>query len=824
VAWRGRRILPALVALGVLLFAGRWIAGVLADRWWAEEFSPAAVSFVTGWHFLELTLELGGILVATAWFIGHLFVVYRAIGSVQVSRHVANLEIREALTRETLLTGAVVAGLALGLLTGLGASRWAPVVALSWHGLSYDITEPVLNHDIGLYVAQLPLWRLVHGFFLLLSVLGLGICFGLYGLVGALRWTDGRPAINDHARAHLGWLLVAVALALAWGYLLEPYELIAGLDGLPDRATIDLVALSSLALTGTALMVAVTSAVWAVRARHALVAAGWLVLIFASLVAHYVLPAFNRDAAVPAIDPALSRQLEGIAFGLTELPDSTDDRLLRDGSPPHVAGLWDERAARAAASDPADSATASPAVIAGQGRRLPVWLAVRAKSGMSALAADTASTVGEPLWYRLADAHAYPIRADIRLPEDAVRPGAPAWRVEVRDRNRGVVVEPWPRRVALAWALQIAPLLSGTQEGARLLWRLSPTERLGALLPVAGWGAPVARIIDGQLVWISDGYVVSETFPLVGPVPWRRGSASAVRAGFVGVVQAETGETRIYLRPDADPLSIAWAVISAGVVLPPTQLPSEIAMALPYPADLFRLQSLVLERAPWSVGLLSGRPESGSGGNPDPPLHGWRPDLAGTRIMSVYERPLGRKIAAVLAGSTTRGRPILQLVRADSASALAAPRVLDATWARFPLYQGLVDSITSTGARGDSVTKGAFGLWWDNGQLGAYRSYFAMRSGGAPVLVWVAVAHGDKRGAGRTLQEAWANLRGAAAPTPATVPTASLNEARRWMRAADSAMRAGDWGAFGRAFDALRRTLSVTPDSTSVDSDQRRTP
>ena len=292
---RARQVVALLVALGLLLFAGRWTAGLLADRWWAETISPAAVSFVTDWHLLRITLELGGVLVASAWFIGHLLVVYRAIGSVQISRHVANLEIREALTSEVLLATAVGLGLVLGLLTGTGGSAWASTVALAWRGATFEVAEPVLGHDLGLYIAQLPLWRLLHGFALLLAGTGLVCCIALYSLVGALRWTGGRPAINDHARAHLGWLLVALALALAWGYLLEPYELIAGLSGPPDRAALELAALVSPALTGTALMVAVLSAVWAVRPRHALVAAGWLVLILTSLGGHYLLPAFSRE-------------------------------------------------------------------------------------------------------------------------------------------------------------------------------------------------------------------------------------------------------------------------------------------------------------------------------------------------------------------------------------------------------------------------------------------------------------------------------------------------------------------------------------------------
>ncbi|HEX6670135.1 MAG TPA: UPF0182 family protein, partial [Gemmatimonadales bacterium] len=228
---RGRRLIAAIAGVVTVLFAGRWAAGLLTDRWWAAQISPAAVGFVTDWHVLRLTLDLAGFLLAAAWFIGHLLVVYRAVGSVQVRRHVANLEFREALTPGILLAVAVGAGALLGLLVGTGgAERWQQV-ALAWQGVTYGMTDPLLNKDAGLYVAQLPVWRLAHGFALLLVVLALGIVFALYALMGAVRWMEGRPAINDHARSHLGWLLTALALCLVWGYVLEPYELVAGLGG-----------------------------------------------------------------------------------------------------------------------------------------------------------------------------------------------------------------------------------------------------------------------------------------------------------------------------------------------------------------------------------------------------------------------------------------------------------------------------------------------------------------------------------------------------------------------------------------------------------------
>src|SRR5687768_15748664 len=156
---RGRRLTAVLAGLVALLFAGRWTAVLLADRWWAAELSPGASEFLTDWHILRLTLDLSGCLIASAWFIGHLLLVYRAVGTVQIRRNVANLEFREALTPRTLLTVVIAAGTLLGLLVGVGASGWWREVTLAWEGVSYRISDPLLGRDLGVYIAQLPVWR-----------------------------------------------------------------------------------------------------------------------------------------------------------------------------------------------------------------------------------------------------------------------------------------------------------------------------------------------------------------------------------------------------------------------------------------------------------------------------------------------------------------------------------------------------------------------------------------------------------------------------------------------------------------------------------------
>jgi len=76
VSRRGRRLAAIFAGVVILLFAGRWTSGVLADRWWAAEVSPSAVDFLTDWHLLHGLLSLAGIVIAGSWFIGHLLAVY----------------------------------------------------------------------------------------------------------------------------------------------------------------------------------------------------------------------------------------------------------------------------------------------------------------------------------------------------------------------------------------------------------------------------------------------------------------------------------------------------------------------------------------------------------------------------------------------------------------------------------------------------------------------------------------------------------------------------------------------------------------------------
>jgi hypothetical protein len=811
---RRRRLLLALAGVVGLLFAGRWIASLLADRWWAARLSPAAAAFLTDWHVLRLTLDLMGVLVASAWFIGHLLLVYRAVGSVQVRRNVANLEFREALTPGVLLSVVIGSGALLGLLVGTGASASWETVVLGWHGVTYGIAEPLMQNDLGLYVAGLPLWRAAHGFFFFLIVLAIGIVFGLYLLVGAIRWLDGRPAINNHARSHLGWLFAVLALALGWGYLLEPLELIAGLSGAVDAASWRATQLVAPLLTGVALATAGLSATWALRPRHALVAGGWIVLACASIVGHWMVPPAMSGNGEPPDQTRLADRIGRSAYRLETLEEAAAAPQ-SDPTPPPVPSLWNSAMiAQLVAGDSVDVLSIEPAVIAVTNRPRPVWLAARLLPGghtsISAVADDRVSPSGEALFYHSGDSIARPGAAPLlELSENAFRPRAPAYRIGTE--GPGVQVHGWLRQVVLAWALQAGELLGSLPAASRVDWALSPEQRLATLVPFADWGVPVPRIIDGEVVWLADGYLAASVFPLAPRASWRGREVGSLQAAFLGVVDATSGVTRIFVRPGADALAEAWADVSRGVVEPVSALPDALLRAAPYPVDLFRLQARQVEQGAWKPGALGGRPAMDASGPPRESV-GWTSDTTGPLLLAPYERASERRLSAVLLGRREEGQDVLTLLRVDSTYALPSRSALESRWSRFASFDALSDSIREDGG---SLEQGPMRLALAADGIIGYKVYYAQRGPGRLALAWVSIATApDRMGAGRTLAEGWNNLLGTSVPTmPGSAQATRLDEARRWLERADSALHKPDWTEFGRAWEGLRRALGLPADT-----------
>jgi hypothetical protein len=363
----------------------------------------------------------------------------------------------------------------------------------------------------------------------------------------------------------------------------------------------------------------------------------------------------------------------------------------------------------------------------------------------------------------------------------------------------------------LAWALQAGGLLRTVPDQARVDWRLSPLERLERLAPFARWGEPLPRIINRTLVWVADGYLAPRGFPLSARLQWRGREVGGLQAGFLGTVDATTGATHIYLRPGSDGLAAAWAAAARGLVEPSSAIPEAIHQAAPYPLELFRVQASYLEQKASQLGNLGGPPGSRRAELPATDL-AWGADTSGPVRVAVYEHAGERRLAAVLRGVSANGVDELRLTRLDSVGGIHSRAALESRWSHFASYDALNDSI---GEDGGKLEPGPVKVDLGASAPVAYQAHFAREPRGHVVLSWVSVATGnDRLGAGRSLREAWSNLLGASVPSIAGSAQATrLEDARRWLERADSAMRRGDWANFGQAWRGLRNALGAPHDT-----------
>lgn len=805
---RAQRLAVILVIVVALLFAGRWGATLLAERWWAETISPDAARFVTQWTLLASTFEALGVLVACLWFIFHLLVVYKAIGSVQVHRRLGNLEIREAVNLRAVAIGGVVSGLILGFLTGRGAGEWTSTVLLGWRGLHYGEVEPLLGRDLGFYLTRLPLWRLLHGYAFLLTLIALGGVATLYAVIGAITWSNRRPNIHLHARVHLGGLAVLLAIILAWGYLLEPYELVGGLTGSLPSGQFEFHRNVALALTGIASAAAVLSFWWALKGRLALLLAIWGVLVGTSVLGHYVVPAFLGPGPQHELDGAILRHLDQAAFGMSSLRDSVLGRSPVPPEPPRPVAVWQATlAAEATAVDSGRVVAADRAVLPVARRPRPGWIVVRDRAAqgavLSILLDDQTTIQGNPITIHEPDSLLTPAGLPgLLLPPRGIWPRGPTSVVDTAEP--GVLVGRGLRRVALAWALQSASLLGRGPASQRVYWHLDPVDRLGQLAPFAVWGTPVPRLIGGELVWLVDGYLPSDAFPASTRVRWRGRSVGSVVAAFVGVIRAGSGATSIFLRHGAGEVAKEWQVLTDSLIRPAPSIPPEVARALAYPAELLEVQLRVLAAPHWEFGEVIGR--SGAVAVSGPAPEGvWEGDTSGVEVVVPYAMTGQRQISGVVRARMADGWEQLTMLRLDSLLSLPDPTTLVTRWSKFPTFQQLRDSVEKEGAR---LEAGQVRYWPSSVGLGAYQPWFARRDGAEPALKWVSLAIPDRRGAGHDFEEAWQNLLGVSAPViSAGARGSQLLEARRYLDAADAALRRGDLEGFGRAWESLKRTI-----------------
>ena len=797
---RVRRLAGAVAVLIALLLAGRWTASFVAERSWAATISPSAASFVSRWQLLGVALEAGAIVAASLWFAIQALLVARVIASVQVTRRFGDLQLREAIPTRLLLAGAASAGILLGLVAGAGAHAWREPIALAWQGVTYGVKDPLLNRDLGVFVAQLPVWDLGHRFVEILALLGLAFCTALYVGIGAVQREHGAVVIHPDARQHLGVLLAFVALVIGAGYLLAPYHLAASAPtALRVNAAIRL--RSTQIMAGVALATGLLSMVWALRGRNGLLVATWIVLGVGALGERFLIPALNDDLAPSPSAVATARRFDAIAWGIRQsgVPTQSD-------SAPQVTALWDpDMLGRMAERAGSVMAGATPGTVVVAGQSLPVWFvgtlaaADPARLDVLAIADGVTGSSGAPMLIRSnEDARsARPVWRTIADPR--TRPGPPRWRAA----SGGVPSGGPLRRWLFAWARQAPGMLRDPPEGG-FDWHLDPTERAAAVVPMLAWTPADLIMVNTRPTWLVQGLLTVDQFPLATRAAWAGKQVAGAAPVLLCTVDVASGETHFYVDPAADSLGIAWARLLGPVIAERGVLPPMVRSSVTYPEAWFESQLAVLEGPTWHAGRLPTQFDA-----PLAPAPVWVTGHVPGRQM-VFEDTHGEAVTLATAYRVD-GMPQLRLDRRESDGTAAESRAqLRQLWSRTPIMTHLQDSIA---AAGDSIALRSIRWSVGRGAITAWRPTFALPRQDGPVLLWITTAVGDRVGGGHSPAEAWAAAMapGGAVAEHAPDAATALAAARQWLQQADAAFRRGDMTAFGRAYEELRKALGERP-------------
>jgi hypothetical protein len=790
---RGRRLTILFATVALTLTVGRSASLFLTERLWEASVSEAVAQAGSRRALLGLLLELFGYLIAVGWCVLHLTIAARAALPDRAPPERESARLWPSRYPRWWLTAA---GVGLGVVVGSGVGGWLEEILLLQDGVRFGVPEPLLGVDLGFFLRDFPLLIHLQNRVALLATVALAGVILLHIAGGAIRIVKRRVWVSPSVRGHLAVLLAALALALAWGVALEPFRLAAGLRGPMLSSEFLLRTLVAEVEAGLGAAAAVASFLWWLRVRGFAAVVAWS-LFGVSLLAGRVLPLQTEKAVRDDGWRIGARRLDSIAFGLGEVVGTP--LVIRTPAAALHPTLWDPIMLGGSAADSTRTRLLGRGWITAGGHARPVWYALREglRPGpeLVAVSDDQVALSGGPLSWREGDSVPSPgWWAHRELTSHSIRPGAPM--VDADSTMRGVLLDSWPKRLVLGWALQRRAAFSAP-EGTRLGWRLDPVSRLRGAAPFAYWTAPRVHLVSGGLYWISDGLLASAQFPSSARIAWNAGVVSMVRPAFLGVVDAASGSLRIFRRDPADSLSAAWARIAAPLIESPELIPPGLLEGDGYPEELLLAQAGALAGAAWGGGRLD-RGQAGAGGLP-PMAPG------GTEALVPFGNGSTREVSAFLRVRRTVTGDSLHLIGLDTPNSIESESTLLERWKRLPFHGAISDSVKAAGSRFEpGLVRHAIA---EEG-LVAYQPAWGVAPSGRAQLVLVSVAVGGRLGIGRRFEDAWRNFR--AEISPVSVGSGAdevLEAARGWMRHADSALKRGDLQELGRALEFLKDLL-----------------
>ncbi|GAB3998822.1 UPF0182 family protein [Glycomyces albus] len=184
--------------------------------------------------------------------------------------------------------------------------------------------------------------------------------------------------------------------------------------------------------------------------------------------------------------------------------------------------------------------------------------------------------------------------------------------------DSGVDLGSWMNRLLYAWEFQEPRFLLSDRVNSesQLLYDRNVRDRVEKVAPFLTIDSdPYPAAVDGEVVWVVDGYTTTNDFPYsdrvnmagatsdtytgAGTAAQSSEDVNYMRSSVKAVVNAYTGEVTLYEWDDEDPILQAWNEVYGGDLVVPKEeaLENEALVAhFRYAQDMFSVQRQVLER------------------------------------------------------------------------------------------------------------------------------------------------------------------------------------------------------------------------------------
>ncbi len=408
-------------------------------------------------------------------------------------------------------------------------------------------------------------------------------------------------------------------------------------------------------------------------------------------------------------------------------------------------------------------------------------------------------------------------------------------------------------------------LSSRVNENSKILYDRSPRERVQKVAP---WltvdNDALPAVVDGRMVWLLDGYTVSDMYPQAEKRSLEDMTSDAInprstfatlptdqinymRNAVKATVDAYDGTVTLYEWDQDDPVLKTWSKAFPGVVEPRADIPEELLNHMRYPQDLYKVQRDILARYhvldprtfyegsdAWAV---PSNPVEAQSTNKQPPYR-----LSVTRqgaeeptfsLTSTYTPNNRQNLASFMSVGADASDPDtygqFEILRLPSNTQVPGPAQIANQFQNEPKVAEAVRPFRQSDAE---VVYGNLLTLPVGGGLLYVQPLYTVRSGGDgayPLLRYVVTSFGDEVGIGTNLSEALDDVLDSSggdstpppeegggedpAPDPDPAPSgdplpeealALLQQADEKFAEADQALQDGDLTGYSEAVDEAR--------------------